>query len=396
MPKLTKRYLDALDARSTDYLEFDNEVPCFGVRVMRSGKRSFLVQYRSGGRTRRVTFGRYGTMTPEEARKMARELLVEVGKGGNPSEERIQARRSPTVAAVCDRFMKEHAKQHCKASTQNEYQRSVDLFIKPKIGTHRVRDIVRSDISDLHAELIETPYQANRTLGVLSKLFNLAEVWGYRPEGSNPCRHVRKYRERRRERFLLPAEISRLGAALDEIDRDGSETKSAIAAIRLLVLTGCRLGEIQTLKWSYIRGDAAYLPDSKTGAKKVHLGPEGLAILEKVVTTPGDEYVIAGKKPNSFLTDLQHPWRRIRARASLDDVRIHDLRHSFASQALAQGLGLPTIGRLLGHKSVQSTARYAHLADDPVKLAALSVSAGVARLLRGGKDDDPKDEKVAA
>ncbi len=396
MPKLTKRYVDSLEKQASDYLAFDDEVPCFGVRVMTTGKKSYLVQYRSGGRTRRFTFGRCGTLTPDEARKTAKELLVEVGRGGNPSEERILARRSPTVAALCDRFMKEHAAQHCKPSTQGEYQRSVDLFIKPRIGTHRVRDIVRSDISNLHAGLIETPYQANRTLGVLSKLFNLAEVWGLRPDGSNPCRHVPKYREHRRERFLLPAEITRLGEALDAIERDGTETKAAILAIRLLVLTGCRLGEIQTLRWSYIRGDAAYLPDSKTGAKKVHLGPEGLALLRRVERDLENDFVIAGTKPKSHLTDLQHPWRRIRARAGLDDVRIHDLRHSFASQALAQGLGLQTIGRLLGHKSVQSTSRYAHLADDPVKLAAFSVSAGVARLLRGEAEDALADDKAAA
>lgn len=239
-------------------------------------------------------------------------------------------------------------------------------------------------------------YQANRTLGVLSKLFNLAEIWGYRPDGSNPCRHVPKFREHRRERFLLPAEITRLGATLDEIERDGTETRAAVTAFRLLILTGCRLGEIQTLRWSYIRGDAAYLPDSKTGAKKVHLGPEGLAILKRVERLPDNDYVVTGAKPKSYLTDLQHPWQRVRERAGLDGVRIHDLRHSFASHALAQGLGLQTIGRLLGHSSVQSTARYAHLADDPIKLAAFSVSAGVARLMRGEKDEPPDEEKAAA
>jgi integrase len=151
-----------------------------------------------------------------------------------------------------------------------------------------------------------------------------------------------------------------------------------------LILTGCRLAEIQTMKWSYVQGGLLNLPDSKTGAKKVYLAPVALDVLRDIERQPENDYVITGKIPGKYLTDLQHPWRRIRARARLDDVRIHDLRHSFASRALARGEGLPMIGKLLGHKTVQSTARYAHLADDPVHLAALNVSADLARDLDAG------------
>lgn len=384
MPKLTKRIVDAARPMATDYFLWDSEIPCFGVRVFTSGKKSYLVQYRDGKRTRRVTFGRHGTLTPEEARKRARGLLVAVGDGENPAEDLKIARSAPTVAALCARFMAEHVMHHCKPSTQREYRRSVNFFINPAIGNHGVTDIARKDIAELHHSLRHIPYQANRTLGVLSKAFNLAEVWGLRPDGSNPCRHVSKYKEAKRERYLSPEELARLGAVLEECEWDRSESPFMIAAIRLLIFTGCRLSEIQTLKWSYIRGSQLHLPDSKTGAKRVYLGPPALEVLGKLEQVPGNEYVIAGKVPGRYLNDFQHPWRRIRARAGLNDLRIHDLRHSFASGAVSMGESLPMIGKLLGHSQVQTTARYAHLADDPVQAAAARVSQSIAGLMQSG------------
>lgn len=384
MPKLTKRVLDAAEPRVADYFLWDSEMPCFGLRIMPSGRKSYLVQYRQGGRTRRVSIGRHGTLTPEEARKKARELLVAVSNGEDPAQQLSAHRRSPTVAGLCERFLSEHVASHCKASTAGEYRRSIDLFIKPALGTFKASDVSRPDIARLHHEMQHIPYQANRTLGVLSKLFNLAEVWGIREDGSNPCRHVKRYKERKRERFLGADELARLGAALAAEERENPEAKSAVAAIRLLILTGCRLGEIQTLKWSYVSGDTLHLPDSKTGAKKVYLGPSAVEALSKIERQPNNEYVISGKVEGQHLTDLQRPWRRIRKRAGLPDVRIHDLRHSFASGAVAIGEHLPMIGKLLGHTQVQTTARYAHLADDPVRMAARRVSSELARFLGQG------------
>ncbi|HUS95525.1 MAG TPA: tyrosine-type recombinase/integrase, partial [Hyphomicrobiaceae bacterium] len=275
----------------------------------------------------------------------------------------------------------------CKPSTRYEYKRSVELFIYPKLGTRRVTDIERRDIAELHHSFSHIPYQANRTLGVLSKMFNLAEIWGLRPDGSNPCLHVKKYSEQKRERFLGPGEFAALGKALREVEQDGSETQSAIDAIRLLMLTGCRLGEIMTLKWDYVdlKARELRLPDSKTGAKIVHFGKMACQVLKGIEKLEDNPYVITGKKRGSRLTDLQHPWRRIRAKAGLDDVRIHDLRHSYASGALALGEGLPMIGKLLGHTQVQTTARYAHLANDPVKSAAGRVSDTIGAAMLGRK-----------
>lgn len=381
MPKLTKRVVDAAQPGEKDYFLWDHEIPGFGLRVLRTGKKSYLIQYRSGGRTRRVTFGKHGTITPDQARTKARKLLAAVSDGENPAEDIKLHRKAPTVAALCEKFMEEHVPNRCKPTTEKEYRRSIDLFIVPAIGRHKVSDVTRADIAQLHHSLRHIPYQANRTLGVLSKLFNLAEVWGLRADGSNPCRHVKKYPEKKRERYLSPEEMARLGTVLDEVERDGSESPYMIAAIRLLILTGCRLGEIQTLKWSYVNGNRLLLPDSKTGAKPVYLGPPAIAVLNGIEQLPDNEYVIVGKKPGQHLTDFQRPWRRIRKRAGLEDLRIHDLRHSFASGAVGLGESLPMIGKLLGHTQVQTTARYAHLADNPVQAAADRVAGEMGRLL---------------
>jgi integrase len=266
------------------------------------------------------------------------------------------------------------------------------LFINPKLGTRKACDIERKDIAEFHHNLRDIPYQANRTLGVLSKMCNLAEVWGLRPDHSNPCRHVKKYPEQKRERFLSPEEYIALGKTLDAIDTDGSESKSAITALRLLMLTGCRLGEIMTLRWEYVdlKAREFRLPDSKTGAKVVHFGETAVDVLQSIERTPGNPWVITGRKDGARLTDLQHPWRRIRARAGLPNLRIHDLRHSYASGALALGEGLPMIGKLLGHTQVQTTARYAHLASDPVKTAASKVSDTIGKAIWKGHGTENK------
>ncbi|MBB3065353.1 tyrosine-type recombinase/integrase [Limibacillus halophilus] len=378
MPKLTKRTVDALQVKDKDYFLWDSELPGFGVRVMPSGRKGYLIQYRDDGRrTRRKGLGKHGVVTADEARTEARLQLAAISQGSNPAEEKRRRAMASTVDTLCELFMRDHVTHRCKPSTQKEYRRNIDLFIIPALGRCKVEDVTRAQVAALHARYHDKPYQANRTLGVLSIMFNLAEVWGLRPDGSNPCRHVRKYAEKKRERFLNSNELERLGATLTELEASGEESQAAIDAIRLLILTGCRLGEIQTLKWEYIQGDSIWLPDSKTGAKRVYLGGAALEVLGAIKRLPDNPYVIAGTKPGAHLTDMQKPWRRIRAKAGLPDLRIHDLRHSFASSAVGMGESLPMIGKLLGHSQVQTTARYAHLADDPMKAAADRVSAKI-------------------
>ncbi|SFS22254.1 site-specific integrase [Yoonia litorea] len=370
MPKLTKRTIDSLQAESKDFFVWDSQIAGFGVRVMPSGAKTYQAQYRAGGRTRRVSLGRHGKITVDEARRLAKDVMGSVAMGENPAEEIAQERRAPTVAALCDRFFQEHVQERCKASTQSEYRRALDLFIKPEIGSFKVVDVARKDIAALHHKHRAIPYQANRTLQVLSKMFNMAEVWGLRPDGSNPCRHVPKYREEKRERFLSRDELQRLGQTLADAERDGSESTFVIAAFRLLILTGCRLREIQTLRWDHITDVGLELPDTKTGARRIPLPVAARAVLSALPRTWGNPYVIEGKLPSTYVTDLQKPWRRIRDRAGLRNVRIHDLRHTYASNAVSSGMPIQMVGRLLGHSQIQTTMRYAHLADDPVRKAA--------------------------
>ena len=377
--KITKRMVDQIKADDADTFYWDADLPGFGVRVRGSGRKYYVVQYRADGRVRRLTLGRHGAIATETARRRAMAAISEAKGGGDPAAARDERRKAVTMKQLGERFMEEYVPNHCKPSTAYEYGRSVKFFIDPRIGRRKVRDIKRSDIAEIHHELRETPYQANRTLGVLSKIFSQAEVWGLRPDGSNPCLHVKRYKEEKRERFLNAEEFSRLGQVLDEILHDGSETRSAVVAFRLLMLTGCRLSEIQKLQWEHVDLDAGELrlPDTKTGGRAVPLAPSAVRLLQSLPRDDDNPWVIAGKKPGSHLTDLQHPWRRIRARAELNDVRIHDLRHSFASRALALGEGLPMIGKLLGHTQVQTTARYAHLARDTVKASATRIGDSI-------------------
>ena len=379
MAKITKRTIDALVGQERERVVWDADLKGFGVRVHPSGRKVYIVKTRYRGRVIKMTIGPHGAVTPSYARVRAAEIITDARAGKNPAGRNADA---PTMIALGKRFLKEYVSTHCKTSTAEEYRRSVKLFIDPRIGRYRVPDIQRSNIVALHYDMRDTPYQANRTLGVLSKMFNLAELWDLRPDGSNPCRHVKRFREEKRERFLSDIEYQRLGAALKDIEVDGSETASAITAVRLLMLTGCRLSEIQKLLWEHVDLEASELrlPDTKTGAKVVYLGDPAIAVLERIDRRDGNPWVIAGRKPESHLTDLQHPWRRIRARAGLDDVRIHDLRHSFASGGLLVGEGLPMIGKLLGHTQVQTTARYAHLANDPVKSAANRIASRIAEV----------------
>ena len=381
IPKLTKRAVEALKANGADTVYWDGELTGFGIRVRKSGRKNYVLQNRVRGKLRWFTIGQHGRVTPDEARAAALEILAQTKIGIDPREADAKRKAEPIMTELGRRFLEEYVPTHCKPRTQGEYRRSVTLFIDPAIGEMRISEVERKDIAKLHFDLRDTPYQANRTLGILSKMFSLAEVWGLRPDGSNPCRHVKSYKEHKRERFLSPEETERLGGVLREAE---SEMPSAVAAFRLLLLTGCRLSavgcrlsEIQFLRWEHVKDDCIELPDAKTGGRIVPLGPEARAVLADLPREDGSPWVIRGKLPGSHITDLQKPWRRIRARAELEDVRIHDLRHSYASRALALGESLTMIGKLLGHAQVQTTARYAHLARDYLQNAAARITGSI-------------------
>jgi integrase len=383
MPKITKRIVEAAEPREKDYIIFDSDLPGFGVRILPSGKRSYMVQYRAGRTFRRMSLGMHGILTTEKARAEAMKVLAAVQDGNDPAAARDKARHDPTLQELGERVLADHAEHHCKPGTVVGYRYYLKTYINPRAGKLQVAAITRADIARLHHDLRFAPVQANRCLQLLSKMFNLAEVWGLRPDGSNPCRHVKKYPEKKRERYLSKQELAKLGEVLRQCELTGIESQSAINAIRLLIFTGCRLGEIMTLKWDFVdlENSALNLPDSKTGAKTVHIGAPAVDALSKIQMRPNNPWVITGTLPGARLTDLQPPWQRIRKRAGIEDVRIHDLRHTFASVAVVNGQGLPMIGKLLGHSQVQTTARYAHLAADPVKAAANTVAGEIAQML---------------
>ena len=381
--KITKRAVDGLEPRKKDYLVWDDSLKGFGVRCYASGKRVFIVQYKIGGRSgrlRRYSLGQYGVVTPEQARKKAKLVLADVAMGNDPAAERAAYRQAPTVAVLFERYFKDHAEINKKASTVAKDRQWVDRLILPKLGKKKVVDVRRADIAKLHHDLRATPYQANRVLEVLRKAFNLAEAWGLRKDGTNPCRHVQKFKEQKRERLLTVDEFSRLGAALDAAEHDHSELPSFIALVRLLILTGCRLGEIQNLEWAHVDLDAGCLrlPDSKTGAKIVPLGQAAIDLLTDLPRGPFTKYVCPGLKPNKPLSGVHRPWYRLRQAAKLPDLRLHDLRHAWASLAASEGLSLPIIGAVLGHARPETTARYAHFLNEPLRQAADMVSNKIA------------------
>jgi integrase len=392
-PKINKRTVDQLSPGERDQVVWDGEVRGFGIRCRRSGAKHYVLKMRVGGRQRWLTIGRHGSpWTPGTARREALQLLGLKAARRDPASERDHQKGAITVAALGARFLDEYVPQHCKARTAYEYRRAVELFINRALGRHRISDVQRADVSRFHHDLRDRPYQANRALGVLSKMMNVAEEWGLRPDGSNPCRHVKKYREVRRERYLSREELQRLGAVL--ADEQSVESPFAIAAVGLLVLTGARLSEILTLRWDYVdlENEVLRLPDSKTGAKLIYLNAAAINLVRTMPRMAGNPYVIAGKKSGARLINLQKPWRRIRAEANLDDVRIHDLRHSFASVAAGTGMSLPMIGRLLGHSQPVTTARYAHLAADPIRAASNLIGAEISAAMNGKERRSSSDQ----
>ena len=330
---ISHRTVDALPVGDKDAVYWDRKLQGFGVRVYPSGSKVYVVQTRAGGKSKRVAIGRHGVITSEQARAKATQMIARIKAGEDPDPDASKPAPAPTVAELAERYLTEHVQVRCKPRSVEACRWLVKKFVVPDLGKMAIDAVDREHIAALHHKHRNTPYQANRILKVVKKMFNLAEAWGLRKDGGNPCRFVQKYKEKKRERFLTDEEFHRLGHMLNEIEADGSETLAAVTAIRLLMLTGCRLNEIQTLRWEDVNLEAAEirLRDGKTGARMVPLSGAADSVLSALPRPDDNPWVIVGRKPGAHLTDLQHPWRRIRARAALDDVRIHNLRHTCAS-----------------------------------------------------------------
>ena len=412
--RLTKSTLESIDVRSNRFTVFDDDLRGFGLRVYPSGERSWIVEYRPAGcgrnaPKRRLKLGPVGSLTPEQARKAAAEVLAKVRLGGDPARERTEARQALTFRELADVYLEEHVVAKRKARTASQYRDLLQRLAVPKLGKMKAKDVSRSDLARLHLEYRGTPFQANRLLAVIGAMYNFAERRGLVPEGINPSKRIEKFREHKRERFLGAAELERIGAALREAETVGVEwdveetglhskhlakperrrtvlTPHATAAIRLLLLTGARLREILELKWDHVDFDRGLLllPDSKSGQKAVVLNPPALEVLDHLPRLGC--FVIAGNDPDKPRADLNRPWRLISKCAGLEGVRIHDLRHTYASFGAASGLGLPIIGKLLGHREASTTQRYAHLDNDPLRRASGAIGATIAAAMDGPTD----------
>lgn len=375
--KLTKRAVDALEVEGKDAVFWDRDLAGFGVRVHTTGRKVYVVQTRGPGGPKRVTLGRHGELATDEARKRAVPVIDRIKRGEAPTPKPPDP--ALTVTDLAERFMRIHVETHLKPSTITSYRFLLKNHILPALGGMEIEQVGRAQVSALHHSLRSAPTTANKTVGVLSRMFSLAETWELLPPGNNPCRAVRPYRMRRRERFLTDEEFRRLGRTLKDAEVDGSVWPPALAAIRLLMLTGCRKSEILNLRWDDVdhTAEELRLRDAKTGPRMVPLTTPALRVLGGIESSPGNPWVFVGQNGASRPLNLTPYWERIRTRADLDDVRIHDLRHSYASRALALGEGLSAIGKLLGHSKVSTTARYAHLMRDAEKAAAARVGDSI-------------------
>lgn len=388
-PLRKKLTLTTVNSLLPDTTIWDTDLKGFCIRRQNSPAVSYLLKMRVHGKIRWFTVGRHGqanldgtTWTPDTARRHAIKIM------GNPAiaEKPTPAAKSdrPLFGSVADEFLSLHGAK-LKPRTLEEQTRIVRLYLKPAFGKLELTAITRNDVETAHAKWKATPRAANHALAVLSTLMNWAEEHKYRPEGTNPCSKITHYPQNNRERFLQPAELGRLGAAFDQATTEELASLYAIAALRLLIFTGARLSEVLTLQWPHVDYDrrVLLLPDSKTGQKTIPLNDAAIEVLKAIPKVADNPFVIVGHKHGRRMVNLQKPWRRIRALAGLDDVRIHDLRHTWASISVAAGGSLPIIGRALGHSQPSTTQRYAHLTDTPVHQLSQTTGETLAKALKG-------------
>jgi integrase len=400
--RLTKRNVDAIAPGNRAVIAYDEELKGFGVRVSNKGGRlSWFIEYRPGAGGRRVPKKRmyFGSreFTPEQARQTAKQMLASVALGSDPVAKRKEERAAATFREFAERYLKEEAALKLKPGTVANYRIAIRKHAAPEIGSIKLNKITTAQIAGLHSKIGETrPMTANRVMECISSIFRYAATCNLVPVGHNPTRGIRAFREQRRERFLNGEELARLGEAIREaetvgipftMDPDNPNSKHTpksgsiridshtAAAFRLLILTGARLREVLDLRWQYVdyqRG-LLLLPDSKTGRKAIVLNGPALSILRSL--DQSGDWVIKSEGEDKPRADLNRPWRTISARAILPGVRIHDLRHTHASVGAAAGLGLPIIGKLLGHTQASTTMRYAHLDSDPLAKASDLIAA---------------------
>lgn len=410
-----------------EYVQWDTEQPAFGVRVRAGCRMQYVVRLWTGGRQRWVSIGAHGDVapdgrpwTPDTARAKALEHLGIQASGRDPAAARDLGKLTPTLAEFAPRYLTDYAEAHKKPRTVIEERSLLGLRVprqkpragqaeapkkKPRtilaaLGPLKLDAVTTAHVARFHLAWKDTPTRANRALSLLSHMFTMGERWGLRPNGSNPCRHVDRFKESKRERFLSAAELALVGAAIAKLKKAGAVTPFGLAAVQLLIFTGARAGEVLGLKWDEVDIEAgtARLPDSKTGAKTVMLPAPARKLLKELPRIEGNPHVIVGGRTGQPLTlwGIEQVWQEVRRGADLEDVRLHDLRHSFASVAAASGQSLPVIGALLGHTTAETTKRYAHLSADPLKAASDAVAERLAAAMKAKPASQAKKRKRSA
>lgn len=429
--KITKRVVDAAEARETRYIVFDNLIAGFGLRVMPSGAKSYVYEYRpgEGGRAqpkRRYTIGKATDLTADQARKEAERLRAVVATGGDPMGSKSDARKAETVEEVANLWLSSHVKAKRSDGTHEHYRDLLDRIIKPAVGKMKAKTLPHSKVAKLHDDWAHTPFQANRILSCVSAFYNWAgsASVGLVPKGYNPADDIEKFEEQGRERPLEPAELLRLADALRlaettgipwDIEKPTSKhlakadkrvtvfSPHVVGAFRLLMFTGARLREILNLEWKQVdlaRGIITlqkHKTARKIGVKVIVLNAPALEVLTGLERI--GKYVIAsdsaGTPEEKPRPDLKKPWASIKRHAQLEDLRINDLRHNFATFGVGGGMGLPIVGKLLGHTKASTTERYAHLQVDPLRRASETIGAELLRAMAEKKDEpDPEPDNV--
>jgi integrase len=404
--KLTKRAVDAATAQTGRYLVWDTELKGFGLRVAPSGTKTYFVRYRPrnmGSRApkRFVVIGRHGPLTPDEARVRARALLGAVAAGHDPAIVKSVPAATLSIARLVDLFIEEHVKAKRKSRTAESYAAVLKGHLVPQLGKRPANEITTSEVEQLHLLMRDRPQQANRLLAIVGSMYGYAAKRGLLPKGTNPVVGIERYRSSQRERYLTGEELKRFGGALRLAETTGlpwhrqttktvskhlpalDNQKTVFApevalAFRLLLFTGARLREILHLEWRFIDLERGLflLPDSKTGRKTVVLSEVVIDLLRDARRL--GPFVIPGQLVGRPRSDLKKPWQAIQRHAGLEGVRLHDLRHTFASIGAGASLGLPIVGKLLGHSQPATTARYAHLDADPLRRASDLIGAHLA------------------
>lgn len=393
--RLTKTIVDEAKPKAIRYHIQDSEIPGFSLKVEPSGSKIFVLDYRSGGGGRRapkkrIKIGKYGVFTVEQARNKAKEYLASIVLGGDPAAIRDNARGKNLFQNVVARYLTEYVPHHNKPSTVKGKKHVLNGAVMPHFRNMYVEDITRKDIQEWHGKLHKTPINANRGLAFLSHMMTVCEDWEIRPQNSNPCLGIKRYRENKRERYLSESELRRLISTINQCEEDGSEERSMMIFFRLMIYTGARQGELLTAKWEYVNFEESRLdlPDSKTGKKKINLCPEAVEEIKKLERMVGNPYLFPAyfvgvpEKLGRHHSPPDEMWHRILKKAEIKDFRKHDLRHAFASFAIMAGLTLEEIGQLLGHLTPQTTKRYAHLVDSHRETLSKAVGSQISSIIQ--------------